>query len=67
MVRKSYLLILIFFVMLLSFNFPVLAIFNKAALRWGIPVLYLYVFVIWAASIAALVLLMEYRQSGHKK
>ncbi len=67
MARKSYLLILIFFVMLLSFNFPILTIFNKAALQWGVPVLYLYVFVIWAASIAALVLLMEYRQSVHKK
>lgn len=67
MTRKSSILLLLFFVMLLTFNFPVLAIFNKAALHWGVPVLYLYVFGIWGLSISILILLMEQRQSLKKK
>lgn len=67
MTRKHYILIFLFFVMLLTFNFPVLHIFNKAALQWGIPVLYLYVFGVWGLVISALVLLVEYRAYLKKK
>lgn len=32
-------------------NFPLLAVFNHQGLVWGIPVLYLYVLVAWAALV----------------
>jgi hypothetical protein len=34
------------------FNFPLLSLFNRPATLWGIPLLYIYVFIAWAALIA---------------
>jgi len=31
------------------FNYPVLALFNVSGTVFGVPVLYLYIFVAWAA------------------
>jgi hypothetical protein len=42
-------------------NFPVLAIFNRSATLAGIPVLYLYLFGIWVACIAAVWVLARTR------
>jgi hypothetical protein len=39
------------------FNFPVLALFNVAGTVLGVPVLYAYLFVAWAAMIAVMALL----------
>lgn len=41
----------IFCVLLL---YPVLSIFNRSSLIWGIPILYLYLFVAWIFIIAVL-------------
>ena len=41
------------------FNFPVLALFNIAGTVLGVPVLYAYLFVAWAAMIAVMALLAE--------
>lgn len=50
-------LVLLFVAGALLLNFPVLAIFNRAAALGGVPVLYLYLFGLWIAGIlAALVL-----------
>jgi hypothetical protein len=46
-------LVLLFILGALVLNFPVLAIFNSAATLGGIPVLYLYLFGLWAAGIGA--------------
>jgi hypothetical protein len=46
-------LALIFLVGVLLVNFPILAIFNRALTVGGIPVLYLYLFGVWAAGIVA--------------
>jgi hypothetical protein len=46
-------LALIFLIGVLLINFPVLAIFNRALTVGGIPVLYLYLFGVWAAGIVA--------------
>lgn len=48
----------------LLLNFPVLAIFNRAATVLGVPVLYLYLFGVWAAGIAAVFLLARRRWDG---
>ena len=42
-------------------NFPVLAIFNRVASLAGIPVLYLYLFGLWVAGIAAVWVLARAR------
>ena len=40
----------------LAFNYPLLSLFDRPALVWGIPLLYLYLFSVWA-----LLLLLLYR------
>ena len=44
---------LILLVGVLLLNFPIFAIFNRATPIAGIPVLYLYLFGVWAAGIVA--------------
>ena len=41
------------------FNFPVLALFNVGGTLLGVPVLYAYIFLAWAALIALMSLLAE--------
>jgi hypothetical protein len=50
-------LTLLFVVGALLLNFPVLAIFNRTATVAGIPLLYLYLFGVWVAGIAAVYVL----------
>lgn len=40
-------------------NYPVLSVFDPAGTRGGIPVLYLYVFGVWAAVIALMAWIIE--------
>ena len=37
---------------LVVFNFPFLAVFDLDTLVWGVPVLWAYLFLVWAAIIA---------------
>lgn len=46
----------------LLFNFPLLALFNKAASVMGIPVLYAYIFLGWLGFILFVALIIERRQ-----
>jgi hypothetical protein len=41
------------------FNFPVLALFNVGGTLLGVPVLYAYLFLAWAALIALMALVAE--------
>ena len=43
----------------LLFNYPLLALFNHHGTLFGVPVLYVYIFAIWAALIAAIALVAE--------
>ena len=43
----------------LLFNYPVLALFNVPATLLGVPLLYAYVFLAWAAFIGLMALLAE--------
>lgn len=43
----------------LLFNYPLLALFNRATLVAGAPLLYVYVFAAWALLIALLALVIE--------
>jgi hypothetical protein len=44
---------------LLLFNYPILALFNVPGTLFGIPALYAYIFIAWAALIALMGLLVE--------
>lgn len=44
-------LLLLFVLGVLLLSFPVLAIFNRPVMVGGVPVLYLYLFGVWAAGI----------------
>jgi hypothetical protein len=46
---------------LLLFNYPLLAVFNVPATLFGIPLLYAYFFIAWAALIAFMALVIERR------
>ena len=43
----------------LLFNYPLLALFNRALVVAGVPLLYLYVFLAWALLITLLALVAE--------
>ncbi len=44
---------------MLLFNFPVLALFNVPGTLLGVPVLYAYIFMAWAAMIALMAMVAE--------
>jgi hypothetical protein len=46
---------------ILLFNYPVLALFNVPSSVFGIPVLYAYIFMAWAALIALMAMVAESR------
>jgi hypothetical protein len=56
---KSQRLVALFLLGVLLFNYPLLALFNRAADVFGIPVLYAGIFLCWALLIALLALVIE--------
>jgi hypothetical protein len=46
---------------LLLFNYPLLAVFNVPTMLFGIPLLYVYFFLAWAALIGLMALVIERR------
>lgn len=44
---------------LLLFNYPILALFNVSGTVFGVPVLYAYIFIVWAVLIALMATLAE--------
>jgi len=51
----------LFLLGLLLFNYPLLAVFNVSGTLLGIPVLYAYFFLAWAALIALMAWVVERR------
>jgi hypothetical protein len=49
---------------LIAINYPLLALFSKSVLWFGIPALYLYLFVFWALFIGLAATVMEKRESS---
>jgi hypothetical protein len=41
------------------FNYPILALFNVPGVLFGVPVLYAYIFIAWAALICLMAYLAE--------
>ena len=52
-------LICIFLLGVVLFNFPILALFNVSASLFGIPALFAYLFLAWAALILLMYLAIE--------
>ncbi len=44
---------------ILLFNYPILALFNVSGTLFGVPVLYAYMFIAWAAMIAVMAWIAE--------
>lgn len=44
---------------ILLFNYPILALFNVPGTLFGVPALYAYIFLAWAALIALMALVAE--------
>ncbi len=49
---------------LIAINYPILALFSKTVLWFGIPALYLYLFVFWALFIGLAAAAMKKRGSS---
>jgi predicted tellurium resistance membrane protein TerC len=62
--RTRELLVALFLLGVLLLVPPLLLVFNKAARILGIPTLYLYLFVVWAALIALVALVVERRRAA---
>ena len=60
--RKGQRLIALFIFGCLLFNYPVLSLFNVAAVAFGVPVLYAYMFAAWALLVALMALVVETRR-----
>ncbi len=57
--RRGQRLIALFILGCVLFNYPVLSLFNVAAMVFGVPVLYAYIFVAWAILVALMALAVE--------
>ena len=56
---RSEKLLLVFLVFLLLFNYPLLSIFDRPEMWSGVPVLYLYMFLVWGAMIISIWLIVR--------
>jgi len=43
------------------FNYPILALFNRSGMLFGIPILYAYLFAVWGLLIALMAWVVEKR------
>jgi len=52
-------LLALFLLGCLLLNFPVLSLFSTDGMMWGIPLLYVYIFLAWGILIALMALVIE--------
>ena len=57
--RKGPRLVALFLLGCLLFNYPLLALFNVPGSLFGVPILYAYIFIAWAALIGLVAVVME--------
>ena len=58
--RKGKKLAGLFFLGCLLFNFPILSLFNRKLMLFGIPLLYVYIFSVWFIVIALIYLITKF-------
>jgi TRAP-type C4-dicarboxylate transport system permease small subunit len=61
---KSQLLMGLFLLGCVLFNYPILTLFNRRTTLFGIPLLYLYLFIVWATIIVAIMLITKARKKA---
>ncbi len=54
--------VILFIVGALALNYPVLELFDRPWLPFGIPLLYLYLYLVWLALIIVLIMVVERSQ-----
>ena len=59
---KGQRLVALFILGCLLFNYPILSLFNVAAVAFGVPVLYAYIFAAWTLLIALMAFVVEARR-----
>jgi hypothetical protein len=59
---RSSRLLIVFVIFFLLMNYPILGIFDKSELKFGLPVLYFYLFFIWLALIVVVALIVRNRK-----
>lgn len=59
------LMIVLFVSAALALNYPLLSLVDRLLLPLGIPLLYLYLFIVWLAVIALMALLAERSEAHH--
>jgi hypothetical protein len=64
---KARRLVGLFLLGVVFFNYPILSLFNREFLLFGIPILYLYLFALWALLILLTALVTGSRRSGIKE
>lgn len=64
--RQTERLIGILAIGLVVLNYPLLSLFSKVKLLFGIPVLYFYIFAVWALFILCVALVLEGSSSSSK-
>ncbi len=62
-------LVAVFLAGFVLFNYPVLALFDRAATLFGVPLVFVYLFVAWALVIAAMAWVVEHpeRHDGRER
>jgi len=58
---KGQRLVALFLLGCLLFNYPLLSLFASGMRIWGIPLLYVYLFVAWAVLIGVMAVIIERR------
>jgi uncharacterized membrane protein YvlD (DUF360 family) len=59
--RRTERLVALVVIGILAFNYPLLYLFKGPGMLFGIPLLYLYLFVVWAVLLGLVAYLLEYR------
>lgn len=63
---RTTMLIGIFFLAVLVFNFPLISIFGEERSLWGFPLLYIYFFIVWVVLIALVYFWVERQDKDHR-
>jgi hypothetical protein len=54
-------LVAVFLIGFVLFNYPVLSLFDRAATLFGVPLVFAYLFLVWAMLIALMAWVVEHR------
>ncbi len=63
---KTRRLVALFLLGAVLFNYPILSLFNLKIVVLGFPLLYIYLFVVWAILIVLMALVTRSRSSGRR-